>query len=856
MKLRNILLAALAALACTAAFAVPARPGAFSYTQPDGSVVRLERHGDEFFHWTTLAGTSQVVILGDDGFWHPASLDPTVRKAARQSRLAANRQRTARPRTHNSDPMTHGERHIPVLLASFSDVDFTISDPAVKFTALLNEKGYSAGGGTGSVQDYYVDNSHGAFTPVFDVYGPVTLPNTMAYYGKNQNNNDIRPEEAVVDAAKALDDVIDFSQYDYDNDGQVDMILFYYAGYNEAEGGPASSIWPHQWSIPGNVVLDGKSLGKYFCTSELKGGSGSNMCGIGTTCHEFGHSLGLPDFYDTDYEDNGEAGALYFFSTMCSGSYNNEGCTPPYFNSEERIILGWMTDDDVPALPNGEISFASVQNDIAYRTYTDMEGEYFLYECRDRSGWDSYIPEGLVVYHVDKSTRMAGPRTAAQQWEYWGYYNAINAYGDHPCFYVIPAANPSSLHYSGSYLSEWVFPGSKDVSSYTPVDWDGNETGVTLSNISYSDGKVSLTSVYSTSREIVGKVTGQNGKPVSGVYIVLSEPAPAAPMLRRAPRIRLYECVTDSDGLFTLTLDGYEGDKAHLSFSKEGYLTTGLDVELARRKTQVSVVLRKEGEGIVTEYSYYDPTDDMYVFGDGVSNSLMASIRIPAESLPENGGRVTSVSFRPVFTAKAYYIIVDSGNQRLLTYEAPGVASTANPQTDVTVDLSEVSADFPTGQDLYVGIAVEEADAPTTPDDYTGYLFMITLNTENCYISPFDMVSSQWEATSYCLVLSARIEAAGSGNEPPVVDEWSFAKMGFNAISDPGNGSYAAGESFPLTLDLVEGVTATAETWTYDGKDVTGAKSVSLTAGEHTLIAKVSLSDGSKETLQLQLKVN
>ena len=79
--------------------------------------------------------------------------------------------------------MTHGPRRIPVILVAFTDVDYSISDPRNKFDALLNQNGYSYNGGTGSVQDYYYDNSHGEFQPIFDVYGPVTLSHPMAYYG-------------------------------------------------------------------------------------------------------------------------------------------------------------------------------------------------------------------------------------------------------------------------------------------------------------------------------------------------------------------------------------------------------------------------------------------------------------------------------------------------------------------------------------------------------------------------------------------------------------------------------------------------------------------------------------------------
>ena len=496
MRIRNIITAAAAALIGTAAFAGPASPVPFTATQPDGTTITLQRHGDEFFHWTTIAGTSQVMEEGEDGWWKPSTLDFQARENAVARRRSANANRQYR--THTDNKMTHGERHIPVFLVQFTDKSFTISSPKEKFEALLNHEGYSENGGTGSVRDFYMDNSDGQFIPIFDVYGPVDLPNNMAYYGKNDSNgNDVRPEEALIYAAKALDDQIDFRQYDYDNDGFVDMTLFYYAGYNEAEGGPANSIWPHQWdaqyvSLGRNTYLDEKRLSAYFCTSELSGapGSGARMCGIGTTCHEFAHSLGLPDFYDTDYEKNGETHGLSYFSTMDAGSYLNDGRTPPYFNSEERIILGWMTAGDVPELPSGQVSFPSVRHGVAYKSLTDVEGEYFLYECRDATGWDKYLPTGLTVYHVDKSTvRKVGGITPYAQWAEWGNYNSINAYGSHPCFYLVPAANQTSLNYVSYTLTDYVFPGSKKkpVTYYTPVDWKNNETGYSLSDISYSD---------------------------------------------------------------------------------------------------------------------------------------------------------------------------------------------------------------------------------------------------------------------------------------------------------------------------------------------------------------------------------
>lgn len=494
------------------ALAIPAKPGAFDYVQPDGSVVRLEMHGDEFFAWTTLAGSSQVMELGEDGFWRPSTLDYPALKAAGARRAMMNRSRIE-PFTHTDNPMTHGERHIPVFLVSFKDKDFSIADPAEAFNRMLNQNGYSENDARGSVQDFYLDNSHGEFKPVFDIYGPVKLPQNMAYYGGNTNKNpgsDRQPYMALYHAAQQLKDQIDWTLYDTDNDGILDMLLFYYAGYSEAEGQGINQdcIWPHQWDMRvaggavGSATYDGKLLGKYFCTSELKNNSGSTMCSIGPTCHEFAHSLGLPDFYDSDGEVNGEAGGLYFYSTMCYGSYNMDSTCPPYFNSEERLLLGWMTEDDIQTLTPGMCTIGNIRDDIAYRSYTSTDGEYFVYECREQSGWDAYLPGGLIVYHVDKSPsrHLVDAATGADYtldilWSDWRSSNKVNAFGNHPCFYIVPSADQSNLLMTFYYyadIQKLPFPGKDKVTTYTPIDWNGNQTGTRISGIGYASGNVSM----------------------------------------------------------------------------------------------------------------------------------------------------------------------------------------------------------------------------------------------------------------------------------------------------------------------------------------------------------------------------
>ena len=480
---------------CVSAFAVPAWPGKYTYTQPDGTTIVLQKHGDEFFSWITNEA-GEIVEKDEAGYYRPV---PETRIQPRRSAGIRQRAEADESRRGPAFAPVQGvtERHFLVILVEFNDVRFAEGNNAQAFSNLLNQNGYNVNGATGSAQDYYYENSEGKFRPIFDVYGPVTLEKNRVEYGEHvSEDNDKDAAQAIVDGCIGLDDQIDFSQYDDNNDGEVDLVFMYYAGKGEADSNEDDSIWPHQWwleSAKKDLVLDGKKINGYACSNEIIG-SGSmagKLCGIGTACHEFGHAIGLPDLYDTDYDTNGKAGGLYTFSLMASGAYNNVGRTPPYFNIEERIILGWLEPSAIQEISiSGNYTLGSVHNNVAYKTPTDMNGEYFLYECRNNSGWDQYIPEhGLIVYHVDKSSRQIpiqkksqNPPTAEFLWTNWLKYNSINENGSHPCFYVVPAGAESNLNYGGS---KFAFPGKAGRHNFTGKSWNGVSSSVKLSNITY-----------------------------------------------------------------------------------------------------------------------------------------------------------------------------------------------------------------------------------------------------------------------------------------------------------------------------------------------------------------------------------
>ena len=587
-------------LCSVAMMAKPARPGFFNYTQPDGTVIRIQRHGDEWGHWTTNS-QGQVVRQDADGFFRVVE-EMDTKTAAQLAKIRRNAKKQAMLQAPAKASLATGQKHFLLLLVEFSDVSFTISNPQETIDAALNQEGYSLHGAIGSARDYYYQNSDGSFEPIFDVYGPIKLDKKVSYYGGNDSyGNDTKPEVAVRDAILKLDDsAINFADYDIDKDGYIDLVYMVYAGKGEADGGSEDTIWPHQYYLYSgaglNVVRDGKRFDRYACGSELNGDG--HQDGIGTICHEFGHAIGLPDFYDADYDDNGTARTLLEYSLMDSGSYNNNGWTPPYLNIVERIMLGWLDESVLKEFPaNGDYELLSVDNEVAYKTPTDMAGEYFVYECRKKEGWDKYIPSaGLIVYHVDQSSRkvsildLDGRKVqvaASELWSDWISTNSINENGKHPCFYVVAAASPYSVsygmqYYSGygtffnsSYYPRLPFPGSSNVKTFTPRSWNGTDGEITLSNIAFSGSKVTFT------------VSGVSGFELEYPYI--SNPGKGS-----------YSA--GSSFALTLNTPGGYGTVSSVSWTLDGKVVSGSSVSLTsgHHTVEASVTLESGKKDIVS----------------------------------------------------------------------------------------------------------------------------------------------------------------------------------------------------------------------------------------------------------------
>lgn len=512
------------------AFAVKANPRPMSVKQPDGSVITIRLHGDESFHYvTTLDG--YLIGRDKDGYFKyvDTGIAGNIRTLSSQKVHRFDRRTMAEirfldtqiPAAKLKDVMLYakkgskkapgrilsrqlvnptgavaagasGESRYLVILVNFKDKTFHFENP--DFDRWLNEKNYSKDGGTGSVKDYYRDNSMGKFIPDFTVVGPYTLEHEQTYYaGNNQETGEDRdPRSMIVEAcrmAKAANPALDFSQFDNDKDGHMDNVNVIYAGYSEASTGNAEDMWPHSWTLQDQAFTqDGVLIGNYSCSAELVGAGGTKMDGIGTFTHEFGHILGLKDMYDTDQYLNGYGLDPGDYSLYASGSYNNQSRTPPCLMAFERMQMGWCEpvelkdpeDVVLPSIADNAARYINVQPERPMGTGY----EWFVLENRQQEGWDAYLPaHGLLIYHYDYTQEMVD--------KYWSV-NGPNNNANHRCMYIVPAdgIDDANTRNGDTYPGRSGNTEFTDTSAPNSLNWKREKTNVPVTNINEMGGLV------------------------------------------------------------------------------------------------------------------------------------------------------------------------------------------------------------------------------------------------------------------------------------------------------------------------------------------------------------------------------
>lgn len=310
---------------------------------------------------------------------------------------------------------------IPVVLVNFKDVKFKINKPKEAFDQLFNSDSLAnLGNGNrlnyGSVAKYFRDMSDSAFIPKFKVYGPVTVDKPETYYGgKHENdNNDENPWQLVEDALKLVEDSVtedDIKSFCRDGKSKtIDCVYIVYAGLGQNYGGDGTTVWAN-CSTTGGKTLGGKEVRWYTMSNELspvkiKDKDGTTIPvvnGLGVICHEFSHSLGLPDMYPTDtlaYLDNQE---MEYWDLMDGGEYTHAGFRPTAYTAFEKEQMGWPVDiKTLDSDKNVTMKTSTEQGGTAYKIVNPQnDKEYLMLEYIQRKGWNKYLfGNGLLVYHV------------------------------------------------------------------------------------------------------------------------------------------------------------------------------------------------------------------------------------------------------------------------------------------------------------------------------------------------------------------------------------------------------------------------------------------------------------------------
>ena len=401
--------------------AVPAYPRPIQVRQPDGTLVTVCQLGDEPRHWTettdgyTLlrdaAGFLTFAQLDADGRLQPSAvrfggtsaparelrLKPHLRALTGADLTAAQVRSAVKAPTDLSVDATFpttGRRKLLVLLVNFADTRTTCTQQ--QFDRMMNERGY---GGVGSFSDYYREQSYGKLDIDVTVTDWIQVPHNKALYNTDNAQN------LVVEALQMVADTMDLHQFDNDGDGTLDGLAVIHQGYGQEMSADDGDIWSHSTVVYGTTV-GGVRLGRYTIEPELLA-IGNRQATIGVICHEFGHNLGAPDYYDTDYESSeGEFPGTGGWDLMGAGAWNGDyGTHPAGVSALQKWLYGWMElhelegDTLVKAMPPAD------REPVAYRMSTTTEGDYFILENRQREGatFDAALPgHGLVVYHVNE----------------------------------------------------------------------------------------------------------------------------------------------------------------------------------------------------------------------------------------------------------------------------------------------------------------------------------------------------------------------------------------------------------------------------------------------------------------------
>ncbi len=507
-----------------ACWAIPADKTPTHVTQSDGSTLTLRLVGDEFFHYYTTVDGYTVLrnaggsyeyarpvgdqlllsgILAHDPGNRAMAEGQMLEQVGKHARSLRHALKGRQSREHAGGPMEQNRpRRDPmidystfrglIILINYTDRQFMMDDPHDFYDKMVNEEGFDhfmfngrRHNCTGSMHDYFKEQSGGIFAPEFDIVGPVDLDYASTDHGGTENSQNIF--KAAMDAA---DPMVDFSDYDTDGDGLIDMVYFLVAGYSaNYSGNNGDYLWPHKswlynYYADEWYVYDGVAAGMYASSTEIYGWESQGYplpLGIGTMCHEFSHVLGLPDLYDTNYAEQGQSHDPGEWDLMAGGGSFNFGRTPCGYSIWERYALGWNRPQEINAEGSFTLRYVGNTGDgLILRT--PVQGEFFMLDNRQRVRWDAYLPgHGMLIARIDS--------TDNRPWE----WNIVNSNPSRNYYELLRAGNGTS----GASPSD-PFPGTDNVTMVSNLTqpslrtWAQVDCDFEIRNIVENDGVITF----------------------------------------------------------------------------------------------------------------------------------------------------------------------------------------------------------------------------------------------------------------------------------------------------------------------------------------------------------------------------